>query len=400
MKKRDVIMFVGGFLCGLMCLSVAIGKGKTVSIYQSKYKKLDLFASVLRYVENDYVEHVQPTKLVYGAIHGMLRQLDPYTIFIPPQQYKEMKSETSGEYGGPGLEITRKGKYIKILTPLIGSPAMRAGLQAGDWIMRVGSVNVGKKNLLEVRRLLRGRPGTRLVLLIYRKGWKRSRYISLIREQIRLRSIRVKTLKKGFHVIKIKSFQDRTERHLKEALNVLKKKGAIKGLVLDLRNNPGGLFDQSVRIADMFIKKGLIVSARGRNPKKVEREFAHKKHTYNSFPITVLVNRGTASAAEILAGALQDHRRGLLLGSLTFGKGSVQTIIDLSGGAGLKMTIARYYTPLGRLIHKKGMQPDVHIKSRRSARLYKAAMYYLTHKKQCKRLLGQGLPKNLRNKTL
>ncbi len=393
---RDLWMFFSGALIGIFLLNSAIGQGKNKNnIYQTRYKKLDLFVSVLSYIENDYVEKIDGKTMIYGAIHGMLRKLDPYTIFIPPRQYKEMKSETSGEYGGPGLEISMKEQKVYVVTPLVNSPAMRAGIQANDQILAIDSHPIKGLNLLQIRRKLHGRPGTKIKITLMRQGWKRPRYVVLIREQIRLNSVTSRILDKGYYLIHIKSFQDRTERQFKAMLNYLQQKHPIKGLVLDLRNDPGGLFDQSVRIVDLFIKKGLIVSARGRNPQKYEREFAHEKHTLPPFPVVVLINRGTASASEIVAGALQDYRRALILGEISFGKGSVQTIIDLADGSGLKMTIARYYTPLGRLIHHKGIYPDVFVKGislNARKKQVKTALFYLKHPKLYKKRLGHGLP--------
>lgn len=395
-RWRDGIMFGCGILVGAVVMGTAIGGPS--SLFQSRFKKLDIFASVLSYIENDYVEPISSSKLIQGAIQGMVKQLDPYTVFIPPKQYQEMKSETSGEYGGPGLELRQHGNKIIVEHPLPNSPASRAGIKPGDQLLKANKTAVSGRSLFDVRRLLRGRPGTRLVLVLRRKATKTLRTATVIREQIRTSSIRSKWVEKGYLYIHIKSFQDRTTRQMKEALLKYQRQGKLKGLVIDLRNNPGGLFDQSVRIADMFLDKGLIVTARGRNPKKIEREMAHQKGTIRKLRIVCLINRGSASASEILAGALQDHRRAVLLGTLSFGKGSVQTIIDLADGAGLKMTIARYYTPLNRLIHGTGIEPDVKVPAGNDDPQLKQALKLLKNPKLYKRRLGRGLPKKLRKK--
>lgn len=398
MRVRDFVTFTSGMLVGIVLFGAAFG-GAGASVFANRYQKLDIFASVLSYIENDYVVPVDGKKLVHGAIQGMVKQLDPYTVFIPPRQYQEMKAETSGEYGGPGLELRSEGEKVLVTAPMPGSPAKRAGIRAGDQLLTADKTALSGQALSQVKRLLRGRPGTRLVLTYRRKSEAKRRQATIIREQIRISSVKSRLLEKGFGYIHIKSFQDRTGRQMRDALNKLKRKGTIRGLVLDLRNNPGGLFDQSVRVADLFVKKGLIVIARGRDPKKIEKERAHKNGTWTGFPIVCLINRGSASAAEILAGALQDHKRAVMLGTLSFGKGSVQTIIDLADGSGLKMTIARYYTPLNRLIHGSGIKPDVKVSSMgASDPQLQAALKLLKQPRRYRRMLGKGLPKKLRHK--
>ncbi|MCB9639054.1 MAG: S41 family peptidase [Myxococcales bacterium] len=397
MRIRDLVFFSCGLVCGLYMVRFAFGEDQ--SLYQSRYKKLDIFASVLSHIENDYVDAVKSKKLIYGAIKGMTDQLDPYTVFIPPKLYQEMKAETSGEYGGPGLELSKKGEETVVIAPVPDSPAQRGGIRAEDRLVQVGKIPTRGHSIFAVRRMLRGRPGTEVILWILRKGWTKPKRFVLIREQIRVLSVEARLLRKGYYYLRIKSFQDRTERQMKDALDRMKRKGPILGLILDMRNNPGGLFDQSVRVADLFVKAGLIVTAKGRNPRKVEREYAHIKGTYGAFPIVCLINGGTASAAEIVAGALQDYRRALVLGTESFGKGSVQTIIDLADGSGLKMTIARYYTPLGRLIHGKRIQPDVEVELAGStdAQLNEG-LRYLQQKQDYQKSLGKGLPASLRTR--
>ncbi len=397
MRLKECAIFGMGLVLGAVLFQAAVGEAQQ-SMTHNRYKKLDIFASVLSYLENDYVDPVKGRTLIYGAIQGMLSKLDPYTVFIPPRQYREMKAETAGEHGGPGLEISRKGKRVVVISPVPDSPAQRAGVQAGDEIVQIERSLLSKLSLFQIRRLLRGRPGSRLRMLVQRNN-KKPRWFVIIREQIRVQSVYARLLGKGYYYARIKSFQDRTERQLKAALFGFQKKLPIKGLVLDLRNNPGGLFDQSVRVADLFLSKGLIVTARGRTQRRVEREKAHQKGSWKKFPVVILINRGTASAAEIVSGALQDHHRAVVMGVRSFGKGSVQTIIDLADGSGLKMTIARYYTPLNRLIHGRGIKPDVRVhQSSRGDKQLQRALYYLKHPAHYKRSLALGLPPKLRKK--
>ncbi|RMG19870.1 MAG: S41 family peptidase [Deltaproteobacteria bacterium] len=326
------------------------------------YEKLGIFTRVLTYIENNYVEEVNPTQLIYGAIKGMMSTLDPHSVFMTPEEYEEMKIDTGGEFGGVGLEVTRRDGEVVVVTPLEDTPAMRAGLLPGDIIVEIDGRTLKDLTLPEAVRLMRGAPGSKVALTILRKGFKAPRTITVVRDHIRVNPVSAR-LVGGYGVIKIKSFQDRTTRYLHQALQRLRREkgGELDGLVLDLRNNPGGLLDQAVSVADTWLSKGVIVSTRGRGSRR-EVQHAHAAGTEASYPMVVLVNGGSASASEIVAGALQDHGRAVIMGTRSFGKGSVQTVIDLEDGSGLKLTIARYYTPKGRSIQERGIVPDVEVK--------------------------------------
>lgn len=328
------------------------------------YKQLDLFARVLSYVENNYVERVDSTQLVHGAVKGMLDTLDPHTLFMPPDVFREMKIDTTGEFGGLGLEVAEKSEVLTVVTPLDDTPAFRAGIKPGDQLLAIDGESTKELGMAGAIRKMRGPPGSRCTLQVMRSSFKEPRDIVVLRDRIRVTSVEGE-LVKGFGHVRIKNFQDRTDRQLRAALDELRKRagGELPGLVLDLRNNPGGLLDQAVRIADRFLPAGkLIVSTRGRGGGHVEEERSHDRDTEADYPLVVLVNGGSASASEIVAGALQDNARATVVGSQTFGKGSVQTIIELEDGSGLKLTIARYYTPKGRSIQELGISPDVVVK--------------------------------------
>jgi carboxyl-terminal processing protease len=330
------------------------------------YKQLDLFARVLSYIENNYVEPVDDKELVYGAVKGMTETLDPHTLFMPPDLFKDMKADTSGEFGGLGLEISEKNEVLTVVTPLDDTPASRAGIKPGDTLVKIDGETSRELGVPGTIKRMRGPPGSKCTLTLMREGFKEPRDFVLIRERIRVVSVESK-LVSGYGYVKIKNFQDRTDRYLKTALDDLreKSKGELRGLVLDLRNNPGGLLDQAVRVADRWLPGGMtIVSTRGRGGKQMEVEPSHDRDTEATYPVVVLVNAGSASASEIVAGALQDNNRAVILGTQTFGKGSVQTIIELEDGSGLKLTIARYYTPKGRSIQELGITPDVVVHER------------------------------------
>jgi len=352
------------FLGGMVADRAVVHAEKAPPPTTGAYKQLDLFARVLSYVENNYVEPVDDTQLIYGAIKGMMDTLDPHTLFMPPDMFKDMKVDTSGEYGGLGIEVAEKNETLTVVTPLDDTPAARAGIKPGDQLLKIDGESTHEMGLAGSIKKMKGPPGSRCSLTVMREGFKEPRDFIILRERIRIVSVDSRLID-GYGYVKIKNFQDRTDRYLKNALDDLREKnhGELKGLVLDLRNNPGGLLDQAVRVADRFLPGGeLIVSTRGRGGKHMEEERSHDRDTEPNYPLVVLVNGGSASASEIVAGALQDNSRGVILGTQTFGKGSVQTIIELEDGSGLKLTIARYYTPKGRSIQELGITPDVAVK--------------------------------------
>jgi carboxyl-terminal processing protease len=392
-----VLMVTGAFGAGLLVMGAATALPRSYS----PYSKLNIFARVLSYVENNYVENVDQSKLVYGAIKGMLETLDPHTVFLPPDQYREMKIDTQGEFGGLGVEINMQGQtrnakcrcedddLLTVVSAIEGSPAEKAGIRAGDQIVAIDGKPVRGVSMHEAVKRMRGRRGTAVVLTVQREASapsagvavvpavartgaggkvgpatppkKQELDIRVVRDLIHIVAVKSKMMEPGVGYVRVRSFQERTDRQLQVHLDRLEAQagGKLKGLILDLRDNPGGLLDQAVRVADEFIESGLIVRTEGKNGRILEEERAHSKGTRLGFPMVVLVNSGSASASEIVAGALQDHGRATILGSQTFGKGSVQTVIELDDGSGLKLTIARYFTPKGRSIQERGITPDV-----------------------------------------
>jgi carboxyl-terminal processing protease len=333
------------------------------------YRKLDVFSHVLSYIENNYVESVDESRLLYGAIDGMVRTLDPHSTFMDPRSYAALKQETDGEYGGVGLELELRGDEIVVVSPLDDTPAALAGFQPGDRIVEIDGQSMRGLKEGDATRALMGPPGTKCVVKALRTGWEAPRAFPLVRDVIRVVSVEERLYDGRYGYVKVKSFADRTDQYLKKELDGMRaRSGAeLKGLVLDLRHNPGGLLDQAVKVADRFLESGIIVTTKGRGGKHVEVEKAHAKDTEPGYPLIVLVDGGTASASEIVAGALQDHGRAVVMGTQTFGKGSVQQVIELDDGSGLKLTTARYYTPSGRSIQERGISPDVVVKPSKSA---------------------------------
>jgi carboxyl-terminal processing protease len=328
---------------------------------ENTYRQLELFARVLSYVQNNYVEPVDERQLMYGAIKGMLDTLDPHTQFMPPDVFKEMKIDTSGEFGGLGIEIARRDDTIVVVAPIDDTPAQRAGIRAGDQIVKIDDEPTRTMELARAIQKMRGPAGKKVLLTIMRDGFTAAREFAIIRDHIRIASVE-SALYGGIAHVKVKNFQERTDQSLNKELQRLRAQHGgqeLKGLVLDLRNNPGGLLDQAVALSDRFLPGRVpIVSTRGRLGTQVNQEFSKERDTERGYPMVVLVNAGSASASEIVAGALQDHHRAVILGTPTFGKGSVQTVIEMEDGSGLKLTIARYYTPSGRSIQEKGILPD------------------------------------------
>ncbi|MFQ5657738.1 MAG: S41 family peptidase [Candidatus Methylomirabilales bacterium] len=342
-------------LLGVMI--VTSGVHHRVVATDETYDTLKVFTEVLTLVRKNYVETTESKDLVYGAIRGMLMTLDPHSSFMTPDVYKEMQIDTQGSFGGLGIEITVRDRFLTVVAPIDGTPADRAGIQAGDRIVRIDGKPTKDMTLMEAVRKLRGEKGTEVTVTILRKG-QEPFDIPIVREIIQVRSVRASDLGEGIGYIRVVSFQERTARDLERKLKELKEKG-MRALVLDLRNNPGGLLSQAVQVTDVFLEKGkLIVYTEGR-AKNQNLRLADERDNPQDFPMVVLVNGGSASASEIVAGALQDHKRAVLVGTKTFGKGTVQTVIPLNDGSGLRLTTAKYFTPRRREINKSGLAPDI-----------------------------------------
>jgi len=330
---------------------------------EEAYKSLKVFSDVLEIIEKNYVDEVDSKELIQNAIQGMLHSLDPHSSLLPPEAFEDLSIDTKGEFTGIGIHITMRDKFVTVISPIEGTPAYKAGIKAQDRIVKVDDKPTN--DLREAVKMMRGPKGTTVVVTIMRKGATGPIDFTLIRDVIPIRSIRSTILKPGYGYIRISNFNRSTTDDLKEALVKLESGDvSLKGLVLDFRNNGGGLLDQSIKVSDLFIEDGIILSIKGRTERNT-REFSASSNTVKrTYPIVALINGGSASASEIVVGALQDHKRALVLGTTSFGKGSVQTVETLRDGYGLKLTIARYYTPSGREIQAKGIEPDVVVKHR------------------------------------
>ncbi|MCE9625359.1 MAG: S41 family peptidase [Deltaproteobacteria bacterium] len=354
MKRLSKSLLVPVFFLGLL-LGALIPSARALP--EKIYKALDLFSKVLFIVEKDYVEPVDGQNLVYGAIKGMLGTLDPYTVFLTPDVYKELKVDTMGRFGGVGIEITLQNGVLTVVSPIEDSPAERAGVKSGDKIVKINGTITKGMNLADAVRRMRGGKNSKLVLTLWREGLAKPFDVSLTREEIKIKSVRSEMLGDGIGYVRIASFQENTAEELKKALEQLSQSGKLKGLIIDLRNDPGGLLEQAIDVSNLFIKSGTIVSTRARTG-PIEYRSANGEAPYADLPLAVLINKGSASASEIVAGALQDDKRAKLFGTQSFGKGSVQTVIDLGEDTGVKLTIARYFTPSGKSIDHTGVTPD------------------------------------------
>ena len=325
------------------------------------YQNIEILTEVLRQVEKNYVEPQKAKDLIYGAIKGMVRSLDPHSSFMTKEEFQELMAETKGSFSGIGIEITVKDKVLTVVSPIEGTPAYLAGMKAGDKIIKVEGDSTLDMSLMEAVKKIRGPEGTPVNLTVLRKGEEKPLEFKITRGVIPLKSVRYFFLTPDIGYVRVSTFQGNTSEALSEALQVLEKDGKMKGLVLDMRNNPGGLLSQAIDVSEMFLDSGVIVSTKGRTGSHDIEARAHKNSHPRAYPMIVLVNGGSASAAEIVAGALQDNKRAMILGSRTFGKGSVQTILPLSDGSGLRLTTARYYTPSGKSIQSSGITPDIEI---------------------------------------
>jgi carboxyl-terminal processing protease len=353
---------------------VAQGNGETsgpkTTNRADTYRLLTLFGDVFERVRADYVDPVSDKELIENAINGMLTGLDPHSNYMNAKAFKDMQVQTHGEFGGLGIEVTQDNGFIKVISPIDGTPAARAGVKAGDLIIALDGKSVQGLTLNDTVDRMRGPPGSKIVLTIRREGVDKPIELSLTREVIHIQVVRSKLLADNVGYVRITSFSDQTDAGLRKAIAELKQKtdGKLAGVILDLRNNPGGLLDQAVAVADDFLNQGEIVSTRARHPEDSQRWNAHQGDITNGLPLVVLINGGSASASEIVAGALQDNRRAILLGARSFGKGSVQTVIPLPGNGAMRLTTARYYTPSGRSIQGLGITPDVPVAESRVAR--------------------------------
>ena len=346
-------MALGFFLSGHWVPNVA-------AVGRQDYESLEAFSNILSIVKKNYVEDVETKTLVNGAINGMLTSLDPHSAYLTPELYKDLQSDTQGRFGGLGIEITVKGGILTVVSPIEDTPAAKAGIKPGDQIFKIEEEFTKDMSLVDAVKKMRGLRGTKINLTIRREGANELLDFTLVRDIIRVQSVRSRTLEPGYGYVRLAQFQERSDRDVQRALETLvAEKSGLKGLVLDLRNNPGGLLTQAVRVTDIFLDSGLIVYTEGRIEAQKQKYFAQKDGTWQEFPIVVLVNGGSASASEIVAGALQDHKRAVVLGTKTFGKGSVQTILPLDDNSALRLTTARYFTPKGRSIQATGIVPDI-----------------------------------------
>ena len=366
------------FLLAAICMLFSLpGIGDTSSPDNSlPLNEVRTFTEVLDRIKKAYVEPIDDQTLLENAIKGMLSELDPHSAYLEPEAFKGLQESTHGEFGGLGIEVGMKDGFVEVITPIDDTPAQKAGVEAGDLIIKLDDNLVKGMSLNDAVKVMRGKPGTKIKLTILRESEREPLEISVTRAVIKVVSVKSKILEKGFGYIRITQFQIHTGRNLEKAIHSLTKKGnSLKGLVLDLRNNPGGVLDAAVDVTDVFLSDGLVVYTKGRIA-DTEMEFeASEKTLLPDIPLVILVNGGSASASEIVAGALQDHHRAIIMGTLTFGKGSVQTVLPLHNNRALKLTTARYYTPNGRSIQAKGIEPDIIVEASKVTKLNRPEGY-------------------------
>jgi carboxyl-terminal processing protease len=367
LKKKAIFILSLGIMLGVFmgtCSSVFAERGNgdvATDTEALPYEDLRTFTEIFGRIKRDYVEPVSDKKLLEDAVRGMLSGLDPHSAYLVAEEYQELKEGTTGQFGGLGIEVTMENGFIKVVSPIDDTPAQKAGIKTGDLIIKLDDKPVKGMSLTDAVKMMRGEPGSKIVLTIVREGEEAPLKLTLSRDIIKVKSVKSRILEKGYGYVRISSFQSGTGDALKEALAALKKEngGNLKGLVLDLRNNPGGVLNAAVEVSDAFLKSGLIVYTEGRIENSEMRFNAATDDLIDGAPIVVLINAGSASASEIVAGALQDQKRAVIMGEKSFGKGSVQTILPTSNGAAVKLTTARYYTPSGRSIQAEGIEPDV-----------------------------------------
>jgi carboxyl-terminal processing protease len=323
------------------------------------YKKIDLFSEVLEKIEKEYVEEIDQSEVMDSAINGVLQSLDPYSSYMSPEIFEESNTETSGKFGGLGIEVSMESGVVKVISPIDDTPASKAGIKAGDYIVRINGEQVQGKTLFEAVNLMRGPVGSPIEITIRRKGLKKAKIFKIIREVIEIQSVVSELIDEEIGYLRLRAFNENSDKQLKKEINKLENKKKITGYILDLRNNPGGLLSQAIKISDFFLEDGEIVSTKGRQSKENRKFFAKQGDKINGKPLIVLINRGSASASEIVAGALRDQKRAILLGETTYGKGSVQSIIPLKNKGAIRLTISKYYLPSGKSISEVGVSPDI-----------------------------------------
>ena len=325
------------------------------------YKKIDLFGEVLEKINKEYVDEINQSESMDSAINGLLQSLDPYSSYMSPEIFEEMQTETSGEFGGLGIEVSMEAGVVKVITPIDDTPASKAGIKAGDYIVKINNIQVQGKSLSEAVDLMRGPVGSGIELTIRRRGAKKALTFNVVREVIEVQSVKSELLENSIGYLRLTSFNDNSSQQIKKQIKKLKKNKNLNSYILDLRNNPGGLLSQAIKISDFFLENGEIVSTKSRKKSENRKWFAKKGDILDGKTLLVLINYGSASASEIVAGALKDHKRAILVGENSYGKGSVQSIIPLKNKGAIRLTVAKYYLPSGKSISQVGVRPDIEV---------------------------------------
>ena len=355
MKKKAVLNFL------TFILILFLFSQKVISSENEIYKKIDVFGEVLEKINKEYVDEINQSDSMDSAINGLLQSLDPYSGYMSPEIFNEMQTETSGEFGGLGIEVTMESGVVKVISPIDDTPASKAGIKAGDYIVKINDTQVQGKSLSEAVELMRGPVGSSIELTVRRRGEKKALTFNVTREIIQIKSVKAELLEKNIGYIRLTSFNENSAGQIKKEINKFEKNKNLKSYILDLRNNPGGLLSQAIKISDFFLDNGEIVSTKSRQQSENRKWFAKKGDLTKGKTILVLINYGSASASEIVAGALKDHKRAILIGENSYGKGSVQSIIPLKNKGAIRLTVAKYYLPSGKSISEVGVSPDIEI---------------------------------------
>ncbi len=358
MKKKSYFKYI-------LAISIIILLNTSNKVYSQNidelYEKIDLFGEVLEKIQDEYVEEVDQVEIMDSAINGALQSLDPYSAYMNPEIFEESQTETSGEFGGLGIEVSMEAGVVKVIAPIDNTPAAKAGIKAGDYIVRINGEQVQGKSLMEAVNLMRGPVGSSIEITVRRKGLRKAKIFKIVRAIIEIKSVVSKVVDNKVGYLRLRSFNENSSSQLKKEITKIEKNKKLVGYILDLRNNPGGLLNQAITISDFFLNDGEIVSTRGRKTRENRKFFAKKGDKIDGKPLIVLINNGSASASEIVAGALQDQKRAILLGETTFGKGSVQSIIPLKNRGAIRLTISKYYLPSGKSISEVGIVPDIKV---------------------------------------